>query len=64
MDKKNGHLTFDFENLAVPEIHTHEDNTEKINDEINEDKSNKADSIAFDNLAMPEIHIRHKTDNQ
>ena len=54
MNDKPGHLTFDSENLAVPEIHTHEAQAEEKTEEA------QAAGIVFDNLAMPEIHIVHK----
>lgn len=52
MKDKKMHLTFEAENLAVPEIHTNEAEDDKNNAE-------KSDSgIVYDNLAMPEIHFR------
>lgn len=56
MENKHGHLTFESENLAVPEIHTHELEEAKMTDE----SENKKDHIDFDNLAMPEIHFSKK----
>lgn len=57
-----GHLTFESENLAMPEIHTHEAKVdEEINEEINmekENEKNRPSGILFDNVAIPEIHIK------
>ena len=59
MKDKKMHLTFESENLAVPEIHTNEAEDSK-------DDTGKSDGgIIYDNLAMPEIHFGHskKPDN-
>lgn len=52
-NKKKMHLTFASENLAVPEIHTN-DEEEKLDDNDN------TSGIFYDNLAVPEIHFPHK----
>ncbi len=52
-NKNKTHLTFASENLAVPEIHTN-DEEEKLDDDEN------TSGIFYDNLAMPEIHFSHK----
>jgi len=56
-NREKMHLTFESENLAVPEIHTNEDEEEK---DINDSEENR---VVYDNLAMPEIIIRHKKQN-
>ena len=53
LKKKKMHLTFESENLAVPEIHTNETKDEA------DDRQNSS-GILYDNLAMPEIHISYK----
>ena len=53
LKKKKMHLTFEAENLAVPEIHTNESKNEA-------DDRQESSGIYYDNLAMPEIHISHK----
>lgn len=59
MEKKSGHLTFESDNLAVPEVHTHE--VEEV-DELEEQKGKGQDEdteIVFDNVAIPEIHFKN-----
>lgn len=78
LDKKEGHLTFDSENLAVPEIHTHEkivdekakQEEEKLEKEEQKnfekqqkENENKKSEIFFDNLAIPEIHLKNKKED-
>lgn len=51
-DRKKMHITFESDNLAVPEVHTNEDDTSDQNDEeVNE-------GVKYENLAFPEIKIR------
>ena len=50
-EKKNYDLTYD--NLAVPEIHTHEP-------EDAADEDEKKPGITYDSVAIPEIHIRKR----
>ena len=47
MDKKKMNLTFESENLAVPEIHTNETENET-------DKTDEETSVIYDNVAIPE----------
>lgn len=56
-NREKMHLTFESENLAVPEIHTNEDEEEKDTNDSEESR------VVYDNLAMPEIIIRHKKQN-
>lgn len=63
MNEKPGHLTVQSDNLAVPEIHTHEVKVaeEEIKEGIKEEeKSEREGSIHFDNVAIPEFHIKKK----
>lgn len=56
--KKNYDLTY--ENLAIPEIHTHE--TEEMTDK-EKGKTRKPDQkpgVVYDSVAIPEVHIRKK----
>ena len=55
--KRKMHLTFQSENLAVPEIHTNES-------EEKDDNSQETSGIYYDNLAMPEIHFSHKKNDK
>lgn len=52
MNKKNHKYDLDFENLAIPEIHT----GQKKKEEPQEPQP----SITYDTVAIPEIHIKHK----
>jgi len=56
-DREKMHLTFESENLAVPEIHTNEDDGEE------QTEGSEDSRVVYDNLAMPEIIIRHKKQN-
>ena len=56
-DKKNAHLTFESDNLAVPEVHTHEA-PEDMTD-CGQNSETEAE-ITFDNVAIPEIHLKGK----
>lgn len=57
MDKKKMNLTFESENLAVPEIHTNETENET-------DKTDEETSVIYDNVAIPEIHFRKKKNSK
>ena len=49
---KHGYdLTFD--NVAIPEVHTHKSRHHK-------EESDKQETISYDNVAIPEVHIRRK----
>lgn len=50
-DKNDYALTYD--NLAIPEIHTHP--TDESASEPDEN-----DTVTFDSVAIPEVHIRKK----
>ena len=41
------------ENLAVPEVHTHE-----VIDNVDDERRNEP--ITYENVAIPEIHIKRK----
>ena len=52
-EEKKPKLTFQSEELAVPEIHTGEvSETEKLEEDV--------EGIRYDNVAIPEIHLRKK----
>lgn len=51
--EQNYDLTFD--NVAIPEVHTH---TSNEHNHKNEDHSH----ISYDNVAIPEVHIRNTKD--
>lgn len=48
--KKKYDLTYD--NVAIPEVHTH-----PANDDSNSDGDN---DVLYDNVAIPEVHIHKK----
>ncbi len=55
--KKNYDLTY--ENLAIPEIHTHE--TGEADKEPEEyHKTDSKPGVVYDSVAIPEVHIRKK----
>lgn len=56
--KKNYDLTY--ENLAIPEIHTHEaeETTDKEKGETRE--ADQKPGVVYDSVAIPEVHIRKK----
>lgn len=61
--KDNGddlHLSFESENLAVPEVHTNKATHQDASDNDNKKDAKKDSDISFDNLAMPEIHFKKK----
>lgn len=55
--KKHAHK-FDvtLDNVAVPEVHTHEEEPSKIS----APKDEVQPSVTYDSVAIPEIHIRKK----
>ena len=53
--KKNYDLTY--ENLAIPEIHTHE--AEEPADKEQKETDQKPE-VVYDSVAIPEVHIRKK----
>lgn len=53
--KKNYDLTY--ENLAIPEIHTHE--AEQPVDQEQKETDQKPE-VVYDSVAIPEVHIRKK----
>lgn len=56
--KKNYDLTY--ENLAIPEIHTHE-TEEPVDKEKRETKeADHKPGVVYDSVAIPEVHIRKK----
>ena len=54
-EKKNYDLTY--ENLAIPEIHTHE--AEEPVDREQKETDQKPE-VVYDSVAIPEVHIRKK----
>lgn len=46
----------DYDNLAIPEIHTKRPEAKK--------KETKEESVTYDGVAVPEIHIRKKKSSQ
>ena len=58
-EKKNYDLSY--ENLAIPEIHTHEQQDERIEDRKEDaDESQKGVGVVYDSVAIPEIHVKKK----
>lgn len=55
--KKKKKLSFEAENLAVPEVHTG-------SVESNEKLEDSKDDIQYDTLAIPEIHIHHNSEDK
>ena len=55
MERKNYDLTY--ENLAIPEIHTHE--AEEPVDQEQKETDQKPE-VVYDSVAIPEVHIRKK----
>lgn len=53
-DEEQPDYDLTFENVAIPEVHTH-----KTHEETTENKSEHS-SVNYDNLAIPEVHIRKK----
>ncbi len=57
--KKNYDLTY--ENLAIPEIHTHEAEEEAAAKEEKEaGQPDQKPGVLYDSVAIPEVHIRKK----
>lgn len=57
--KKNYDLTY--ENLAIPEIHTHEAEKEAAAKEEKEaGHPDQKPGVVYDSVAIPEVHIRKK----
>ena len=53
MPVRDEFLAMTYDNLAVPEIHTHEP-------EDAADEDEKKPGITYDSVAIPEIHIRKR----
>ena len=52
---KSKEYKIESENLAVPEVHTHEVNPEEVSED---ERSNEP--ITYENVAIPEIHIKRR----
>lgn len=57
--KNKFHLSFESENLAVPEVHTGEVEAETITDNLIDAEGPEELSVQYDTVAIPEIHV-HK----
>lgn len=58
-EKKNYDLSY--ENLAIPEIHTHEQQDEKLeNRRESADEIQKEVGVVYDSVAIPEIHVKKR----
>lgn len=55
--KEKFHLSFESENLALPEIHTGEVEEESVADQPIADGTEDL-SVQYDTVAIPEIHVR------
>ena len=53
-DEEQHDYALTFDNVAIPEVHTH-----KTHEEMTENE-NEQSSVNYDNLAIPEVHIRKK----
>lgn len=49
---KNAKYDLTYDNVAIPEVHTH-----PANDDSNSDGDN---DVLYDNVAIPEVHIHKK----
>ena len=49
---KNTKYDLNYDNVAIPEVHTH-----PANDDSNSDGDN---DVLYDNVAIPEVHIHKK----
>ena len=56
--KKNYDLTY--ENLAIPEIHTHETGEAADKEKREEKEADHKPGVVYDSVAIPEVHIRKK----
>ena len=56
--KKNYDLTY--ENLAIPEIHTHEAEEQTDKEPEASGKTDSKPRVVYDSVAIPEVHIRKK----
>ena len=52
-EKHDYDLTYD--NLAIPEVHTHDETTETETSDTEEPPT-----VTYDSVAIPEVHIRKK----
>lgn len=50
--EKNTKYNLTYDNVAIPEVHTH-----PANDDSNSDGGN---DVLYDNVAIPEVHIHKK----
>lgn len=56
--KKNYDLTY--ENLAIPEIHTHEAEEQTDKEKRKAKEADQKPGVVYDSVAIPEVHIRKK----
>lgn len=56
--KKNYDLTY--ENLAIPEIHTHETGETADKEKREAKEADQKLGVVYDSVAIPEVHIRKK----
>lgn len=56
--KKNYDLTY--ENLAIPEIHTHETEETADKEKREAKEADHKPGVVYDSVAIPEVHIRKK----
>ncbi len=56
--KKNYDLTY--ENLAIPEIHTHETEETADKEKREAKEADQKPGVVYDSVAIPEVHIRKK----
>ena len=57
-EKKNYDLSY--ENLAIPEIHTHEAEEQTDKEPEASGKTDSKPGVVYDSVAIPEVHIRKK----
>lgn len=53
--KSNHDYDLTYDNVAIPEIHTH-----KVSDSNASNTTKESPDACYDNVAIPEIHISHK----
>ena len=56
MKKKKSIFDLSYDNLAIPEVHTH-----KIYEKKKKETSHDKNTIDYENVAIPEIHIKKKS---
>mgnify|MGYP004669705439 CR=1 FL=1 len=56
MKKEKSIFDLSYDNLAIPEVHTH-----KIHEKKKKETSHDKNTIDYENVAIPEIHIKKKS---